>query len=925
MSTEIDRLLENANDFFYKNDYDNAAALYEAILKKDATHIASMQKLAKIENSRGNRNKACDYYTRSLELQPKDVNTLNDLGNIYYDMKDYDRAVESYKKAIEIQPEYYWAHFNIGLSIRQKYPGDEKKNNEAKEWFEKTLALNDEYYPAYNEIGLYYLEKEELNKADAAFHNAMKIFPSYKFPYFNCALIEKKRGDTAKAREYLMKAVELDQGYVAALNNLGILYYDEKDYQTALYYYARALEHDDEYLFALYNLGLVFSSIEEYRKAHDMFAKALKIDQSYIPAKDEMERLKEKYSDEIARQTPITAKDLKSATYKKNASIPAKKEHEEQLNSDAAQKGEPVAEKLEKEEEFYTQKFGRNVTALAREHKLFDVLGREKEIQSVMEVLLKIKKNNPLIVGRAGVGKTAIIEGMAAKIISGDVPDFFKDKEILEINMGMLVAGTQFRGDFEKRLQRIIDEVTANEKIILFVDEIHTVLGAGETTDSSLDAANILKPALARGELRLIGATTTEEYNKYFVKDSAFQRRFYPIHVDELDYDSTLRILKNLKSKMSSHYKIEIPEKILDLIVTLANDEIKNRVFPDKAIDVLENSCSRCIFEKKTVLDEYTVKRIVGEFIGAKFLEAEDDRGQRLMEIESSMKKKIYGQNDAIDRVCKIIRLTKQKLDLKPEQPDGVFLFIGPSGVGKTYLAKQLSQFLYGSEEKLINLNMAEFTEPHSVSKLIGSPPGYVGYDEVPIFSKEILENPSCLLLLDEVEKAHPEVLKLFLEIFDEGKAKDTKGREIFFSNVTIVMTSNAGCKAEAGIGFDMEGEGIKADVDLSSTFPVEFLNRIDEIICFNYIDKSTAKKILKNLIVKRAEKTFAKKGIEVEFDPLFIEFVLERGYSKKYGVRNLERMFEKEVMSAAASFIFENPENKKLLVSAEGGKVKVL
>ncbi|RPJ06235.1 MAG: tetratricopeptide repeat protein, partial [Spirochaetaceae bacterium] len=659
MSTEIDRLLENANDAYYKNDYDTAVRLFEEILKKDSGHVASLQKLAKIENTRGNKSKACEYYERSLAIQPEDANTLNDLGNLWFDLHEWDKAEEKYKKAIEVQKDYYWAYFNIGLCLRQKYPGDREKNAQARKWFEKTIALNADYYPAYNEIGLQHLDRDELDSADEVFQKAIKICPSYKYPYFNCALIEKKRGNIIKSRQYLLKAIELDPDYVPALNNLGILAYDEKDYDSAFAYYARALERDPKYLFALYNMGLAFTSSEEYKKAHQMFLRALEVDPTYAPALEEKARLERDFEYELSNQTGLTDSDFKSKSYNKNAESIGKREHireqKDQIGESTTQEtGERPAET-----ELYTEKFGRNITALARKGKLFDVLGRDREIRSVMEVLLKIKKNNPLIIGRAGVGKTAIVEGIASRIAEGKVPPFFKDKEILEINMGMLVAGTQFRGDFEKRLQRIIDEVAGNDKIILFIDEIHTVLGAGETTDSSLDAANIMKPALARGDLRMIGATTTEEYNKHFIKDQAFQRRFYPVHIDELDMDSTLAILKSLKPRMMDHYHLSIDDSLLSLIVNLANDEIKNRVFPDKAIDILENSCSRSSFDGKDKLDELTVKGIVGEFIGAKFLEAEKDKGQSLLGLESFLKERVYGQDAAIEKVAKIVRLTK--------------------------------------------------------------------------------------------------------------------------------------------------------------------------------------------------------------------------------------------------------------------------
>jgi len=924
MEIDLDKLLEDANQFFFKNDYEKAEKLYGEILASNGRHAPSLQKLARIELARHRRPKAAEYFERSLESNPGDVNTWNDLGNVRYDLKNYEAASRCYRKAIDLQPEFYWAYFNIGLTLRQQYPDDPAKVEEAKSWFDRTLALNPDYYPAVNEIGLYHLDRDDVPQAEDCFQKAVALCPGYKYPYFNLAIIRKKRGDVDGAKRYLEKALECDPHYVPALNNLGIIYYDAQDFDRASFYYASALEIDPGYLYALYNLGLVFAFREEYGKAHELFSRAVALDPSYENALMEKDRLERELGADLDRTRPIEAGDLDPETYRRRDEPLDKTEAEHGGEGDRERE---TAERqavsvVQPEAQYYTEKFGRNITRMAREKRLFDVLGREREIRAVLEVLLKIKKNNPLIVGRAGVGKTAIVEGIAERIVRGDVPEYFKRKEILEINMGMLVAGTQFRGDFEKRLARIVEEIARNENLILFIDEIHTTLGAGETIDGSLDAANILKPALARGELRCIGSTTTEEYNKHFVKDQAFLRRFYPIHVEELDKESTYRILRGLREKIVEHYRLEVADPLLRLIVDVADEEIKNRVFPDKAIDILENACSRAALDGRPALDEATVKGIIAEFVGMKFLEIEADHGERLLQMETFLKERIYGQDEAIEKTSRLVRLAKQKLDLKPDQPDGVFLFAGPTGVGKTYLARQLARFLYGSEEKCLTINLAEYSEAHATAKLIGSPPGYVGHDDVPLLSRVILENPSSLLLLDEVEKAHPEVLKMFLQIFDEGRITDTRGRVIYFSNVTVIMTSNVGLKGEAGIGFTADGE--KPEVDLTRFFPPEFLNRIDEIIFFKPIAKETARLILTNLVIKRAVKTFARKGIRIEFDPVFVDAILERGFSPAYGVRNLERTFEKEVLSEVANHLYLKPQSKIIHVTREKGSIAV-
>ena len=921
MSKDIEELFEKANDYFYSNDYDNAMKLFKEIIEKDPKNYQSFQKIAQIESSRGNLEESVVYYEKCLDINQDDANIWNDAGNVYFDIPDFDNAIRCYKKAIEVDPDYYWAYYNIGLAIEDKNPDDINTRDEAKKWFEKSIKIKDNYHPALNELGLYYFDNGDLDKAEEYFNLSIKGDVRYKFPYYNLGKLYKEKGMIDNAKYYYKKALQCDPKYLGAQNNLGIIYYDEKDYFTALYYYTKALEIDMKYKYSLYNIGLIFDIMEKKQKAYEMFKKALETDVNYKPAFDEKKRLEDEFPEEIKKGSGLKDEDLKPSTYQDKAKF-------EDINDESIRTGNNVAPSVQvkqetTQEEIFSEKFGRNITKLAKQGKLFDVLGRDSEIKSILEVLFKMKKNNPLLLGKAGVGKTAVVEGLAQKIVSGTVPDFFKKMEIIEINMGMLVAGTNYRGDFEKRLKRIVEELQEKDNVILFIDEIHTILGAGETEGSSLDAANILKPALARGELRCIGATTTEEYQKYFKKDAALDRRFYSIMIDELDRDASLSIIRQLKPRMIDHYGIDIKDDYLETIIQLTEEEVKNRVFPDKAIDVLEKSFSRCALDGKKEVDKDTIKNIVGEMVGVKFIETEEDKGKHLLEMEKCLKEKVYGQDEAIDKISNQIRMTKQKLDLKPEQPDGVFLFAGPSGVGKTYLAKMIACFLFGSEDKLINLNMSEFTESHSVSKLIGSPPGYVGHESVPFFSGKILENPSCVLLLDEIEKAHPEVLKLFLQVFDEGKITDTKGQTVYFSNVTIVMTSNAIGMSNTSMGFGGTS-AVKADLQLTEIFPVEFVNRIDEVIIFNNIEKDVAREILTNIILKKSIKIFNKRGIEVNFNSTFMDYILEIGYNKKFGVRNLERVFEKEVMTSVSRFLYEHPDVKTISITAENGRVQV-
>ncbi len=909
-SSDIEGKFQEANNYFFNNDYDTAKELYENIIKKDSKHAGSYEKLGRIELKSNNSSKALDHFELSLKYCNNNANLWNECGNIYLGLKKRQDALRCYKEAIAVDNKFYWAMYNMGLTYTEIAAGDSLKRADALDSYLKAIEVKPDYYPALNEIGVYYLDTGNYNQAEDFFNRTIKANSKYKYPYFNMAKILKEKGDNAQAITFLQRAIDCDPSYTGALNNLGIIYYDQKDYDKSLYYYSKALEADPKYKYALFNAGIVFECKEQYKKAMDIYQKTLEVDPQYDSATKAMNDLKEKYGDVVNQGDPLKPEDINPATYSNSI----KSIDTTPLTTITTDGGT---------NSLFCEKFGRNITKMARDGKLFEVKGRDSEIRAVLEVLYQIKKNNPIIIGKAGVGKTAIVEGLAQKIVKGEVPDYFKKMEIIEINMGMLVAGTNYRGDFEKRLKTIIDEVSARDDIILFIDEIHTVIGAGEVEGGSLNASNMLKPALARGELRCIGATTIDEFNANFSKDAAFERRFYKIMVDELNKDVTLDILKLLTVKMKNHYNVGVNDSTLQLIVDLADSEIKTRSFPDKAIDILEKSFSRCALDGLPKVTDHAVKAIVGEFVGVKFASSDVQSDNPLKDMEKFLKERLYGQDNAIDKICRVIKLTKQKLDLNPDQPDGVFLFAGSTGIGKTYLAKLLSKFLFGNENKLITINMAEFTESHSISKLIGAPPGYVGYSEAPLLTSKIMENPSAVLLLDELEKAHPEILKIFLQVFDEGHIEDARGNYINFSNVTIIMTTNIIQKSTSRIGFDKQSEA--GDLKLADYFPPEFVNRIDEVIVFDPITKDVASRILKDIIIKKAKHLFEKRGIVLNFDSIFVDYIIELGFSPTFGVRYLERTFEKEVMSVLANYLFDYPDASKIDISAENGSIKVI
>lgn len=886
----VDELFESAGMCVYHGEYDSAEDIYLRILKLQPHHYISYEKLADIETARGNTDKARKYLHKYLGLNSQNPDIWAKLGNTYFSDAQYLKAVKYYKKSLSINSEAYWIYHNAGLALIKS--NDSRSFATARNCFKSALRLNHKYVPSLNELGLYYQNSYNAVKAKEYFLRAIKVDPAYKYPYFNLAKIYKENGQNERAKIFLLKAIKLDPNYASALNYLGTIYYEENKYISAMYNYARTIEADPSFKYAYYNIGLIFENQGKMKKAHSVFEIAKKYDPDYSLANNEIEYLEKNFSDLIKSSEDLNEEDLQSETYRSEASDEDTEKYAE--NAVAGHEGEKNS--IAGTERF-SERFGRNITELARKGKLLPVLGRENEINSILETLFSLKKNNPLLIGKAGVGKTAVVEGLAQRIVTGNVPDFFLNKEIVEINMGILVAGTTFRGDFEKRLKNIVEEVAKDRNLILFIDEIHTLLGAGESGGSSLDAANILKPALAKGELRCIGATTIDEYLNLFQKDSALDRRFFKVKIEELDTESTMNILRHLRDKTFSHFNVEISDEQLQLIIDLADVHLKNRVFPDKAIDVFEKTLSRDALRGLKTVSNDTIHGVIAEFVGYRLPLTSEENGRKMAGLAAYLKKHCFGQDEAIARVAAALCIAKSSISFHPVRPDGVFLFLGTSGVGKTYLARQIAQYLYGSEERCVTLNMSEYTEPHSVSKLIGSPPGYVGHENVSLLNQIMQASPACVLLLDEVEKANIEVLKLFLRIFEEGVINDTSGRTIYFSNATVIMTSNITLQTGT-IGFDAKS-AIGMNSRLKEYFPIEFINRIDQIIPFETVDRNTAVQIVRELLAENARQMFLQQGLDVDFDNKVIDYIADLGYDKQKGVRNLERFFEKTVMDA--------------------------
>jgi ATP-dependent Clp protease ATP-binding subunit ClpC len=577
-------------------------------------------------------------------------------------------------------------------------------------------------------------------------------------------------------------------------------------------------------------------------------------------------------------------------------------------------------------------RYGRDLTRLAQDGELHRIVGRERELAAAIEILCRTMKRNPILVGEPGVGKTALAEGLAQRIVDGQVPPLLSGRRLVELSVSSLVAGASQVGEFEKRLQRLVSEVQAAGDVILFIDEAHALMGAGGMYGLQ-DAATILKPALARGDIICIGSTTTHEYRKYIEKDGALARRFQPVRVEEPSREAVVDILETLKPRFEDHFGITIPSDLLDETYDLSKNYLKNRYFPDKAIDLLERATSRAMLSggSESVLSVETLLSVLSDITGIPLSKLDRGEMEHYLHMEEVLRRRVIGQDQAIESVASLIRLTKRRLDLDPKRPDGVFLFVGPAGVGKTELAKALTEFLFDDEDRLIRLDMSEFSSEFTVSRLIGSPPGYVGYDQGGQLTERVRSQPFCVLLLDEMEKAHPAVLNLFLQVFDDGHLTDAQGRTVHFSDATIIMTSNLASelwfRRRMGFG-DKEqqvqvAESAVMDV-LRRKLPAEFLSRVDEVVVFGPLSDAEILEVTRQKLDAVVCHRFARQQIDVSFGPDVAQYVAERGYDPRQGCRRLERVIQREVLEPLAERMYHADwqDVRAILVTAQDGQV---
>jgi ATP-dependent Clp protease ATP-binding subunit ClpC len=866
----------------------------EQILKQgtDSANPSMIADLADTLAKQGRVDQATKTYQDGLAKYPGDATLLMGLGKSYEGQGKNDDALKCYAQINQANPKDWKAV----LARKELY----RKMGQA----DKAIQVLEEYIkaePQYtnwamqHEFEVYYYDFTDYDKIVQIVTGNPGRFGNDDFAQEYLGWSYSNLGKHTEGEQAFKKAVSINNKNAGAMRGLGRLYNVMGRFNDCVEVVNRSLTIDTTNANAYYYLAEAYLALGNKDEAQKMVEKGLQVN----PSSTSLQQLKE----DIAQGGGVITENI-SQVPQSSSNLP---------------------------------NFVRDLTALAKAGKLDDIIGREKEMQELIEVLYRSSEANPLIVGDAGVGKTALVAGLVHKILRGEVPPLLKDYLVVELEVFALVAGTKYVGTLEQKFQQLVN-YCRNNKVIVFIDEIHTITGAGSSSTHTTGGVDeMLKPLLTSSDFKVIGATPITEYQRYIASNPALDRRFMRVTVYEPSKSETLLMMANRKQKFESHYNITISDDILEMAYDAAARYVKNRNFPDKGMDVLESASIKTSLrnagkqDKAPVLEDDVVSAISQMTrIPVNNITISSMKG--MLDLETMLKQRVVGQDEAVKKVADIIRMTKSELDIKPERPDGVFLFVGPTGVGKTELAKALAEALEGTEKRLVRIDMSEFNDAYQISKLIGTSPGYVGYEDEGRLTKSVRENPSAVVLLDEIEKAHPKIYELFLQVFDDGRLTDGKGNTVDFSHTTIIMTSNLGAHALYGrqsIGFLQDDNELHREIvdgvveSVRDFFTPEFLNRIDEIIMFSALSEDTLFQIAKQKIMQIVSR-FTKRGMNIYIDDAVVPMFLKRIDSRREGARGINRAIEDLISKPLSRTIINNPSRTTYRVGVMNGEIVI-
>lgn len=894
--------------FSAKYNYNKAEEYFKKALALKSGQPMILNKLAEVYQKENKPDLAVDYYKQALSIDSRNIETLRSLGRLYKEKGQWVDALKYFEDILATQKK----DSNAAYETKEMY---RKLNNP-----QKAIEVMKEYQKSdanyFNwamhhifEI-LYYDLKDDNQLAELVEKTyPNKINDSFVYDYYGYSLMNLGRLD--EAVKSFERFLELEPKNARVMRELGRVFCDLNRHQDAVDILTKSFAIESKNSYGFYYLALAYHKLGKSDLAKKTLDEGKQFDPNY------------KWFDDLL--TEIDPSHV--ATETASTTDPSK----QQTSSSTGVLGETVAAGL--------PNFLRDLTTLAKENKIDDIIGRENEMQELIEVLCRRSKANPLIVGQPGVGKTVLVNGLAHRLAQGNVPEVLKAYKLLELEVFSVVAGTRYVGTLEQKFMQLAQFCRTN-KVIIFIDELHTLMGAGSYSSHETGGLDeMFKPLLTQQDFKLIGATTDEEYQKNIAKSGAFERRFTRITIFEPVKDDTMKILEHQRPKLEDFFHVTVSERTMRVVYDLSDQYIKNRYMPDKACDIIERACikaslSRPNDSKDTVpVEERHVVQAIAQVTRIPEGNIHIDALSGMMSLEDRLRSRVVGQDEAIQKVTEVVRMTKSGLDVNPERPDGVFLFVGPTGVGKTELAKALAEALEGSEKRLVRIDMSEYNDPYALSKLIGTAPGFVGYNDDGRLTKAVREDPSAVILLDEIEKAHPKIYESFLQVFDDGRMTDGKGQTISFSHTTIIMTSNLGSdtiygKIKMGFGGTNVDENKEIAESINSAlrkhFSPEFLNRIDDIVVFKALDIDTLKKIALQKI-RVITKRFADKDVRINIDESVVDLCVQGLDFRREGARGVNRALEDLISRPLSRIMIQNPSCRVYNIQRHGEEIVIL